>query len=33
MKKRFAAPVLKEEATLGRLTLFTAVSGSTPFPG
>jgi hypothetical protein len=26
MKKQFVAPVLKEEATLGSLTLVTAVS-------
>ncbi len=27
MKKQFVAPMLREEATLGRLTLFVAVSG------
>ncbi len=27
MKKRFVAPMLREEATLGRLTLSVAVSG------
>ena len=28
MKKKFVAPVIREEATLSRLTLFQAVSGA-----
>ena len=31
MKKQFVAPVIREEATLSRLTLFQALSGARDF--